>query len=222
MKPASLNGGMMVEPRRDFHHRLDELYVELLRMGGGLLATMEKTRLCFLELDHVAADEIIAGDHLFDDYRNRLEEEGLELLALQAPVAVDLRMIVVIMRIAQKFERMADLCEDIAVAVKNIRAVSLHSWIKEAIDEMARRSLRLVERALEGFKERDAGMVRELEAMDDSVDRLYRGFFREFDRGRDEELDVAVRVIMVARFFERIADHAVDIGDNVRFLVSGR
>lgn len=211
-----------MEARKDFHQRLDELYEETLRMGSDLLRTIEKTRLCFLELDRAAADEIIAGDDLFDDYRNRLEEGGLELLALQAPVAIDLRLIIVIMRIAQKFERMADLCEDIAVAVKNIHAVRIHSWIREAIDEMARRAIRLVERAMECFKERNVEMARELDAMDDAVDRLYRGFFKEFDRGREEELEVAVRIVMIARFFERIADHAVDIGEHVRFMVEGK
>ncbi|MGQ9475382.1 MAG: phosphate signaling complex protein PhoU [Actinomycetota bacterium] len=210
-----------MEARRDFHQRLDELYEEVLRMGGDLLNAIERARICFLRLDHGMADKIVAGDDRFDEYRRRLEEEGLELLALQAPVAVDLRLIIVIMRLAQKFERMADLCEDIAVAVKNIRAESLHAWIRESIDEMARRSLRLAERALESFRERDAGKARELDTMDDPVDRLYRGFFREFDRGREEELDVTVRVIMVARFFERIADNAVDIGENVLFLVEG-
>jgi len=210
-----------LEPRKDFHQRLEELYQETLRMGSDLLGAVEKARFCFLELDHGVADEIIAGDDAFDDYRNRLEEGGLELLALQAPVAVDLRLIIVIMRIAQKFERMADLCEDIAVAVKNIPTHHIHAWMREAIDEMARRALRLVERAIECFKERNAGMARELDAMDDAVDRLYRGFFKEFDRGREEELEVAVRVVMIARFFERIADHAVDIGEHVRFMVEG-
>ncbi len=212
----------VLEARKDFHQRLNELYEETLRMGSDLLRIIEKTRLCFLELDRDAADDIIAGDDLFDDYRNRLEEGGLELLARQAPVAIDLRLIIVIMRIAQKFERMADLCEDIAMAVKNIRVDRIHSWIREAIDEMARRAIRLVERAMECFKERNVEMARELDAMDDAVDRLYRGFFKEFDRGREEELEVAVRIVMIARFFERIADHAVDIGEHVRFMVEGK
>lgn len=210
-----------MEARKDFHEQLDELYADALRMGGDLLQTIERTRLCFLNLDREAADEIIAGDDLFDDYRNRLEEGGLELLARQAPVAVDLRLIIVIMRIAQKFERMADLCEDIAVAVKNIPANNVHAWMRNAIDEMARQAIRLVERAIECFKERNVEMARELDAMDDAVDRLNRGFFKEFDRGREEDVDVAIRIIMIARFFERIADHAVDIGEHVRFMVEG-
>lgn len=210
-----------MELRRDFHEHLDELYAETLRMGSDLLLTIEKTRRCFLELDLAAAEKIIAGDDLFDDYRNRLEEGGLELLARQAPVAVDLRLIIVIMRIAQKFERMADLCEDIAVAVKNIPTDRIHDWMRDAIDEMARQAIRLVERAIECFKERNVEMACELDAMDDAVDRLNRGFFKEFDRGREEEIEVAIRIIMIARFFERIADHAVDIGEHVRFLVEG-
>ena len=210
-----------MEVRRDFHEQLNELYAETLRMGSDLLETIEKTRLCFINLDRELADEIIAGDDVFDAYIDRLEGGGLELLARQAPVAVDLRMIIVIIRMAQHFERMADLCEDIATAVKHIPSDYLSTWIREAIDEMARRAVRLVERSIECFKERNVEMAMELDALDDAVDKLNRKFFKEFDRGREEDLEVAVRVVMVSRFFERIADHAVDIGEHVRFMVEG-
>jgi phosphate transport system protein len=210
-----------LELRKDFHGQLDELYAELLHMGSDLMQTIEKTRLCFLSLDPELADEIIAGDDVFDAYIDRLEEGGLELIARQAPVAVDLRMIIVIMRIAQHFERMADLCEDIATAVKHIPSDYITPWMRDAIDEMARRANRLVERSIEWFKERNVEMALELDEMDDAVDKLNRGFFKEFDRGREEDLEVAVRVVMIARFFERIADHAVDIGEHVRFMVEG-
>ena len=210
-----------MEVRKSFHEQLDELYAETLRMGSDLLETIEKTRQCFTGMDRELADEIIAGDDVFDAYIDRLEEGGLELIARQAPVAVDLRMIIVIMRMAQHFERMADLCEDIATAVKYIPSDYISTWIRDAIDEMARRAMRLVERSIECFKERNVEMALELDAMDDAVDKLNRKFFKEFDRGREEELEVAVRVVMVARFFERIADHAVDIGEHVRFMVEG-
>lgn len=210
-----------MELRKDFHEQLDELYAELLHMGSDLMQAIEKTRLCFINLDLVAADEIIAGDDVFDAYIDRLEEGGLELIARQAPVAVDLRMIVVIMRVAQHFERMADLCENIATAVKHIPSDYVTTWMRDAIDEMARRANRLVERSIECFKERNVEMAMELDALDDAVDKLNRSFFKEFDRGREENLEVAVRVVMIARFFERIADHAVDIGEHVRFMVEG-
>ncbi|MDY6796536.1 MAG: phosphate signaling complex protein PhoU [Actinomycetota bacterium] len=210
-----------MELRKDFQEQLDDLYAELLHMGSDVLETIEKTRLCFLSVDHEAADEIIAGDDLFDEYRDRIEEGGLEIIARQAPVAVDLRLIIIIMRIAQHFERVADLCEDIAVAVKYIPSGYVPSWIRDNIDEMARRAISIVERSIECFKERNLELVMELEIMDDAVDKLHRGFFREFDRGREEELDMAIRIVMISRFFERIADHAVDIGEHVRFVVEG-
>ncbi len=210
-----------MESRKDFHEQLDGLFAETLRMASDLLGAIEKTRICFVNLDRELAEEIIAGDDLFDSYIDRIEESGLEMIALQAPVAVDLRTIIVVMRMAQHFERMADLCEDIAQAVKHIPSDYVSAWMREAIDEMARRALRLVERSIECFKERNVEMALELDAMDDAVDKLHRKFFKEFDRGREEDLEVAVRVVMVARFFERIADHAVDIGEHVRFLVEG-
>jgi phosphate transport system protein len=210
-----------LEIRKTFHEQLDELYAGLLHMGSDLMQTIEKTRICFLDLDREAAEQIIVGDDLFDDYRDNLEEGGLELIARQAPVAVDLRLVIVIMRIAQHFERMADLCEDIATAVKNIPADYLPAWIRDTIDEMARRANRLVERSIECLKERNVELAQELESMDDAVDKLNRRFFKEFDKGREEDLEVAIRVVMVSRFFERIADHAVDIGEHVRFVVEG-
>lgn len=212
---------MALELRKDFHEQLDELYSELLHMGSDLLEATEKTRLCFLDMDHEAADEIIAGDDLFDEYRDHIEEGGLEIIARQAPVAVDLRLIIVIMRIARHFERMADLCENIAVAIKHIPSGYIPSWIRDSIDEMARRVISIVERSMECFKERNLELAMELDILDDAVDKVHRGFFKEFDRGREEELDVVIRIVMISRFFERIADHAVDIGEHVRFVVEG-
>ncbi len=168
------------------------------------------------------AEEIIAGDDVFDDYIDRLEEGGLELIARQAPVAIDLRMIIVIMRLAQHLERVADLCENIAVAVKiHPRRLPQHLDPRGHRRDGPPRHRALVERSIECFKDRNVEMALELDAMDDAVDKLNRKFFKEFDRGREEDLEVAVRVVMVARFFERIADHAVDIGEHVRFMVEG-
>lgn len=212
---------MATEVRRDFHDRLEQLYLELLRMGIDIAKIIDKARICFLNLDEDLCEYIIAADDIFDEYLHRIEEEGLELIALQAPVAIDLRSIIVIMRIAQHFERMADLCENIATAVKSFPCDCINAWIRDAIDEMARRSARLVERSIECFKHRNLEMAMELDAMDDAVDRVNRMFFKKFDHGREDDLEVAIRVVMVSRFFERIADHGVDVGEHVCFMVEG-
>lgn len=212
----------MTEARRGFHQRLDDLFDEVMKMGQMATLTVSEARRCFIEQDKKSAQVIMEGDHVFDNLRDMVEEAGLELLATQAPVAVDLRLVVALMRVAQHLERIADLCVDIAKATVNLPAGELPGWMKEAIDEMGRKAADMLRRSLSAFRRRDLEEAKVLDVLDDAVDVLNRGFFKEFDRGREEDLDVAVRVIMVARFFERIADHAVGIGEETAFLWRGR
>jgi phosphate transport system protein len=211
-----------MELRRTFHEQLEDLYVDLLRMSNRCQETVEETRLAFLELDSLKAEAIIDGDEEIDDLRYKLEENGIELIARQAPVAVDLRTIVVIMRLAQHLERVGDLCVNICKATINLAGrATLTPWIKENMDEMFRRSSRILAAAMQAFKDRDPSAVEELNLMDEKVDRINRAFFTGFNKDSEEELDLIIQVVMVSRFVERIADHAVDIGEHVRFLATG-
>jgi len=211
-----------VEPRKDFHQQLEEMYLELLRMSNRCLELIDDTRVAFLDLDGEKAERIIAADEEIDDMRYSLEESGIELIARQAPVAVDLRTIIVIMRLAQHLERVADLCVNISKAIINLSGhASLSSWIKENMDEMFKRSARMLSCATQAFRDRDLTLAGELNEMDEKVDRINRAFLTGFDRDSEEELELVVRVVLISRFIERIADHAVDIGEHVRFLVTG-
>ncbi len=210
-----------MEPRKTFHQQLEELYINLLRMANSVLEMIEDTRNCFDNLDIEQADRIISGDDTVDSYRHHVEEEGIELLARQAPVAIDLRTIVVIMRLAQHLERVADLCVNICKAVKNLEGYVISPWIRENIDEMFHRSRNMLGRAIDAFKDRDTQAVAELTKMDDKIDRINRSFFTGFNKDSPEEMELIIRVVMISRFIERIADHAVDIGENVHFLVTG-
>ncbi len=211
-----------MELRKGFHQQLEDLYLGLLRMSNRCLEIIEETRESFLALDVEGARRVIAGDDEVDEMRYSLEESGIELIARQAPVAVDLRTIIVIMRLAQHLERVSDLCVNISKAALNLSGRSgLSPWIRENLDEMFRRSYRMLSCAMRAFRERDLSLAEELYAMDEKVDRINRSFFTAFDKDSEEELDLVIRVVMVSRFVERIADHAVDIGEHVRFLVTG-
>jgi phosphate transport system protein len=210
------------EPRKTFHQQLDELYLSLLGMANRVLELIEETRSSFVHLDIEAADRVISEDDEVDDFRYRVEEGGVELLARQAPVAIDLRNIVVIMRLAQHLERVADLCVNISKAIKNLEGYRLSPWIRENMDEMFQNSERMIALAMEAFKKRDLDLVDELNRMDEKVDRINRSFFTGFSKESPEEMELIIRVVMISRFLERIADHAVDIGENVRFLVTGK
>jgi phosphate transport system protein len=80
----------------------------------------------------------------------------------------------------------------------------------------------MVVSAIESFKQHDVKLAEELSTMDDTVDKINRTFLTSYDRDSEEELELTIRVVMIARFLERVADHAVDIGESVRYMVTGQ
>lgn len=208
-----------MEGRKEFHEQLDDLYLELLRMANATMDVLERTRAAFRDGDPEAAKSIIDGDDEIDEYVIRIDEGGMELLARQAPVAIDLRTIVVIMRMSQELERAADNCVNISKAIVNMREYALSPWIKDDMDDMFRWAMKIMAEAIDAFKERDPDRAEKLVRMDDTVDRINRKFLTAYDREREDE---TVRVVMTARFLERFADHAVNIGEEVHYMVSGQ
>ncbi len=207
--------------RKSFHEQLDELNAELLRMGSVVVETIERTRLAFVRFDKDLCRQIVEDDDIVDDYRMRVEETGFELIARQAPVAVDLRKLIVIMRLAQHFERMADLCTNICKTMDSLDGERISDWVRESINDMAVKSRELVERAITCYQTSDLAMADDLENQDDSIDRVNRRFFKEFKRTGEEDIETAIRIVMISRFFERIGDNAVDVGEHVRFMLTG-
>lgn len=211
-----------MEGRKTFHQQLDDLYLDLVRMANLTIETVERTQTAFANLDIELAGKIVDGDDELDTFVVRIDENGVELLARQAPVAIDLRTIIVIMRLSQHLERVGDLCVNIGKAIINLEGYTLSPWIRENMDEMFHRSRNMIVRAMEAFKNRDVNLAEELGRMDDKVDRINRAFLTSYDKESEEELELVIRVVMISRFLERIADHAVDVGEEVRYLVTGQ
>ncbi len=211
----------MEELRKGFHEQLDELNAELLRMGSVVVETIERTRLAFFRFDKELARQIIEDDDVVDEYRARVEETGFELIARQAPVAVDLRKLIVIMRLAQHLERIADLCTNICKSMQSLDGERISDWVRESINEMAMKSRALVEMAITCYQTADLAMADDLENQDDAIDRVNRRFFKEFKSTGEEDIETAIRIVMISRFFERIGDNAVDVGEHVRFMLTG-
>lgn len=211
-----------MEGRKSFHQHLEDLYLDVLRMANITVDIIERTRRAFAKLDRDLAQGIIDGDDEVDDYVKKIEGNGIELLARQAPVAIDLRTIIVIMRLATHLERVADLCVNISKAVLNLEGYTLSPWISENMDEMFLGAVRMLVCAVDSFKERDESKAEGLSKMDDTVDRINRSFLKGTNRDSEEEVDLVIRVVMISRFIERIADHAVDIGEDVRYMITGQ
>ena len=211
-----------MEVRKRFHQKLEDLYIELLRMANVTIETLERTKSAFASLDTGLAESIIEGDDELDEYIVQIEERGVELIARQAPVAIDLRTIIVIMRLALHLERVGDLCVNICKAIKNLEGYVISPWITTNMDEMFERSRNMMVRAIESFKNRDLELAERLTEMDETVDRINRSFLTNYNRDSEEELELVIRVVMISRFLERVADHAVDIGESVQYMVTGQ
>ncbi len=209
----------MNKPRKSFRDQLKDLYFDTLKMGGSLTEMIEKTRLAFSALDQRMADEIIDMDDVIDESFRNLEDQSIELIACQAPVAIDLRRIIAMMRIGEHIERMADLCVNIAKIIRDLQGSEVSPWMKETLDKMAIGANRMVELAMDSFKEKDTEAAARLAKDDDAIDKLNRSFFKRMDEVKSGDVDVFIRIIMVSRFLERIADHAVDISEEVHYMV---
>ena len=181
------------------------------------------------ELSELAIRKAIDGLRRLDpgvaDDVFTLESTCVDLLALHAPVARDLRTITTSLKITTDLDRIGRYAKDIAELTLQFHAKEAdHARNLGSIPQMAEMTIRLVDRAARAFVERDAESVRHIEEEDDSVDLLHEQAFQEIiGRMKTGELDteVGARYILVSRYLERIADHAVNIGERVVYMVTG-
>ena len=147
------------------------------------------------------------------------------MLALQAPVAGDLRQVVAALRIIAEVERSADLAVNICKAARRIYGHTLDPRLRGLIQKMGDQAHQLFEEATEAYLTGDATRAAALDDMDSYLDDLQRQYFQTIFESHFAdrlELQVAIQLAVVARFYERIGDHAVNIGERERYLVTGR
>jgi phosphate transport system protein len=153
-----------------------------------------------------------------------LEEECYEILALQQPMASDLRRIVAALRIIADVERSADLAVNVCKAARRIYGQRLDPRLRGIIQKMGDQARQLFKEATEAYLNDDDSRAAALADMDVYLDHLQREFIQAIFQSHSEgtiDLQVAVQLAVVARFYERIGDHAVNIGERVRYLVTG-
>ena len=214
----------MDELRKSFHHELDDVRTQLARLAAGVIEAIPRATQVLLDGNLEAADEIIRDDDEIDALSIDIEERCYQLLALQAPVAGDLRQLVAIVKMVGEIERSADLTVNICKAARRIYGHDLDPRMRGLVARMGEQAQQLFIAALEAFQESDAAKAAAIDDMDSFLDGLQREFVRtifESHAGDKIDLQVAIQMAMVARFYERIGDHAVNIGERVRYLVTG-
>jgi phosphate transport system protein len=202
---------------------LDSINANLLEEGQLVLRALRGTLNALREADAELADEVIAFDDEIDD-RYASIEQGIEvLLARQTPVAVDLRLVLAMLHANLHLERMGDYCVTIAKLTKLVAGVDPEPRMIQAFEEMGERAEEMIRIALDAFVERDVEAASSLVELDELIDRANRRVVKQvLELGPDPGLtEWGLRMIVVSRCLERIGDHAVDIGEQVAYLVTG-
>ena len=210
--------------QRHFHEELDALKQTLLAMGGLVEDQIRRVMRALIERDGDLAREVIERDRQVNAYDVEVDEKCVELLALHQPAASDLRFLTTAMKIVTDLERIGDQAVNIAQrAIELNREPQLKPYID--LPRMAEKAARMVKESLDAFVNRDTALARRVCAEDAAVDALKEQVFRElltFMMEDTRTIPRAIRLILISRFLERVADHATNIAEMVIYLVEGK
>ncbi len=228
MGGSELSIGEVVTPppeqslRHPFHRDLDEVRQTIARLSATVTENILLATDILLTHNLGEAERMIVADDELDATCVAVEQRCYRLLALQAPVASDLREIVAALRIVAEIERSADLAVNVGKTARRLYGHALPPRIRGLIRRMGAQASRLFREASEAYLLNDAIRAAAIPDMDDLLDDLQRELVAAiFDTPDGIDLSTAVQLAMLARFYERIGDHAVTIGERVTYLVTG-
>jgi phosphate transport system protein len=208
---------------RHFVEELEQLKTKLLQMSAMVESSIQRSISAVIHKDRSAAEEVFRNEERINEIEIEIDEFAINLLALQQPMAADLRLIVAALKINTDLERMGDLSVNIA---QRARSLIEEPVIKPMIDipHIAGLVQSMVRKALDAFVTRDADLARSVLASDDGVDSLRTACYHElvsFMEKDPQNIRQALDLLAVTRNLERIADHSTNIAEDVLFLVKG-
>src|SRR5437879_7924712 len=209
--------------RSRFHQELDDLRARLLRMGGLAEQAVQRACQAYPDRDLNRWQRVLEGETQINVSEREIDELALDLLAMQQPMAVDLRFILAVTKINADLERVGDQAVNIAERVMDLVELP-KADLPVDIPRMAAAASAMVRRALESFIEGKAELAQAVLEMDNVVDRMRDEAFITLVRTMNERPEVtrqALDALLIARNLERVADHATNIAEHVIFCVRG-
>jgi len=206
-----------------FQNELADVQSRLIGLAQNAQSIMDKASRAFLNSDVTLADEALALAGTNETKALDLDELVIKVLSTQSPVARDLRILVSALRMSASLERMGSLSSHIAaIARYRYPGSAIPTSLRQTFEDMARIDLELVGKAITLLQNTDLDLVREIQARDEAVDRLHRKVFDVvLNPEWKENAMYTVDVTLASRYFERFADHVVDISSKVSFLQTG-
>lgn len=205
------------------HKEIERLKKELLALGAIVEELLRKSVRALQERNETLAREVMAADERVDNREVELEEDGLKIIALHQPVAVDLRFIVAVLRINSDLERIGDLAVNIA---ERARYLAGAGYDEPGIDftAMAEKAQEMLTKSLDAFVNMDPGLAQQVLEMDSVVDEMNRKMYCTvygLIRKNPADVEALLHLLSASRHLERIADHATNIGEDVIYMVEG-
>ena len=210
---------------RHFHDQLATLKQRMLEMSSKAEALIEASVEALVARDAGKADAVIEGDHEIDALELEVEQLAISLLALQQPMARDLRFIIAAIKISSDLERVGDHAVNIAQSAQRLAAWGGTFQLQPQIEDMARRARQMLSDALDAFVRADGNLGREVCRSDDQVDALHNSVFRVLlthMMADPRTINPSLEVLLVSRNLERVADLATNIGEDAVYLAEGK
>ena len=213
----------MHEVRRRFHEELRALEGDVQQTGTQAQLLLERALQALAHSDPAICDEVISGDDEVDQLYLDVERRILGLFALQTPVASDLRLLTALLHVNLHLERIADQAVNLAKITKLADGLPPNPTVLQHLGEMGAIALGMVGAAMAALARRDLELARNLPELDDPLDRLNRGMLGQVLAASNDQrvLERGIRMHVVSRQLERIGDNAVDIAEQVAFLITG-
>ena len=215
----------MNELRQGFHEDLNRIRKQVSTIGAYIVELIPRVTDIMLSNDLEGAERVIRADQDIDDRVIETEELILKVLALQSPVAGDLREVTSALKVIADMERSADLACNICKASRRIHGYEMDPKLRGLIQKLGDQATKEYRKAVDSYVNRDVMESAALGDIDELLDNLQRQFLQQIIESHASqaiELQVAVQLTLVARFYERLGDHAVNLANRVRFIEEGR
>jgi len=213
----------MTESRSTFHHQLEDIQRDLVRVAARVIEMITRGTRALLDLDLAAAQALIDDDDEIDALTLDIEDRCFTVLARQQPMASDMRAVVTAIRLTSEIERSGDLVVNVAKAARRLYGSEVPAPLRSLLLAMSDQAVRLYGLAMDAYAEGDANLGAALDDLDDRLDQLHKDYIRAILEVHADvrDVQVAVQLALVGRYYERIGDHAVNIGERVQYMVTG-
>lgn len=208
---------------REYHQQLDAMRENALKMAGLVESMIGSAVTALLTADERLAQEVILKDHEVDQLELEIDDLAVTILALWQPMASDLRLVILCFKMVTDLERIGDLAVNISERAQDFAGVT-PNWSWTHVEEMGEVGRTMVRNAIDAFLARDAESAKAVIDQDDEMDDAYERAFNEILEGmigHPEQLRLGVHALSVAKWLERIGDHATNLAEQVIFVLKG-